>query len=96
MRATYIVCYDIRNDKRLRQVAKVCENHGTRIQYSVFECDLNPSEKLVLESELEAVMHCQEDQILFIHLGAAESRGCRDIQALGQPYLKFDHPCYIV
>jgi len=34
LRVTYLVCYDIANDKRLRKVFKVCKNHGTHLQFS--------------------------------------------------------------
>ena len=36
-----LVAYDITTPKRLRRVAKVCEDYGARIEKSVFECDLN-------------------------------------------------------
>ncbi len=36
MRTTYIVCYDIANDKRLRKVFKTCGNFGDHLQFSVF------------------------------------------------------------
>ncbi len=39
MRATYLVCYDVANDKRLRKVFKTCGNFGDHLQFSVFECD---------------------------------------------------------
>ena len=35
-RHTYLVCYDIANDRRLKKVFKVCKNHGTHLQFSVF------------------------------------------------------------
>ena len=35
-----LVAYDITDPKRLHRVAKVCEDWGVRIQYSVFECRL--------------------------------------------------------
>jgi CRISPR-associated protein Cas2 len=35
-----LVAYDITDPKRLHQVAKVCEDWGVRVQYSVFECRL--------------------------------------------------------
>jgi CRISPR-associated endonuclease Cas2 len=41
MRNTYLVCYDITDDKRRDRVFKVCKNHGEHLQFSVFECDLN-------------------------------------------------------
>ena len=49
MRTTYLVCYDIADDKRLRKVFKTCGNFGDHLQFSVFECDLNPSEKVELK-----------------------------------------------
>ena len=94
MRTTYLVCYDIANAKRLRQVFKVCKNFGEHLQFSVFECDLNLSEKAVLESELSALIHHTEDQVVFVSLGPTEGRGNRVITALGLPYLKMDAPCY--
>ncbi len=75
MRATYLVCYDIADDKRLRKVFKTCRNHGDHLQYSVFQCDLNAQEKIGLETELGQIIHHEEDQVLIISLGAAESRG---------------------
>ncbi len=95
-RLTYLVCYDIANDKRLRQVFKVCKNHGTHLQFSVFECDLAPRELVQLQRELKAVIKHDEDQVLFVSLGPAEGRGDRVISSLGLPYSKFDAPCYVV
>jgi CRISPR-associated protein Cas2 len=96
MRTTYLVCYDIADDKRLRRVFKVCRNFGDHLQFSVFECDLNPSEKIELERDLGEIIKHNEDQVLFIALGPSEGRGDRVISALGLPYTKLDAPCYVV
>lgn len=37
----YIVSYDISSNKLRRKIAKELENYGVRVQYSVFECDLD-------------------------------------------------------
>jgi CRISPR-associated protein Cas2 len=95
-RNTYIVCYDIAHEKRLRQVFKICKNHGTHLQFSVFECDLNEQEKIQLQRELTAVVKADEDQVLFIQIGPAAGRGARVIHSIGLPYSKFDAPCYVV
>ena len=95
-RHTYLVCYDIANDRRLRKVFKVCKNHGTHLQFSVFECDLTPRELIHLQRELKAEIKQDEDQVLFVSLGPAEGRGDRVISSLGLPYSKFDAPCYVV
>ena len=39
-----VVAYDISDHKRLARVAKVCEDYGVRVQYSVFECHLDEDE----------------------------------------------------
>jgi CRISPR-associated protein Cas2 len=95
MRSTYLVCYDITDDKRLRQVFKTCKNFGDHLQYSVFECDLNPAEKVELERALDELIRHDEDQVLFVMLGPAEGRGDRVITSLGLPYTKLDAPCYV-
>jgi CRISPR-associated protein Cas2 len=96
MRTTFLVCYDIANDKRLRRVFKTCYNFGEHLQFSIFECDLNPPEKIELEQALCDIINHAEDQVLFVALGPAEGRGDRVITALGLPYTKLDTPCYVV
>jgi CRISPR-associated protein Cas2 len=96
MRTTYLVCYDITDDKRLKRAFKTCRNFGDHLQYSVFECDLNPAERIELEEALGKVINHDEDQVLFVALGPAEGRGDRVITALGLPYTKLDAPCYVV
>jgi CRISPR-associated protein Cas2 len=96
MRTTYLVCYDISNDKRLRRVFKTCRNYGDHLQYSIFECDLNETEMVNLERELGEIINHIEDQVLFVALGPAESRGERVIRAVGLPYVKLDAPCYVI
>jgi CRISPR-associated protein Cas2 len=96
MRNTYLVCYDITEDKRRDRVFKVCKNHGEHLQFSVFECDLNGSELAGLQRELNGVISQAEDQVLFVSLGPSEGRGDRVIAALGKPYTKLDAPCYVV
>ncbi|MHC1769942.1 MAG: CRISPR-associated protein Cas4 [Verrucomicrobiia bacterium] len=79
-------------------VQGLCEQEVplNHIQYSVFECDLNPAEKIELETTLSAVIKHDEDQVLFVELGPAEGRGDRVITSLGLPYTKLDAPCYVV
>lgn len=95
MRTTYLVCYDIADDKRLRRVFRACKNYGDHLQFSVFECDLNPAEKVRFETELRDLIDHAKDQVLFVSLGPAEGRGDRVITTLGQPYVSLDAPCYV-
>ena len=96
MRNSYIVSYDISDPKRLRQVFKTMRSWGDHLQFSVFECDLNPSEKIELETTLGDIINHDEDQVIFVGLGPSEGRGDRVITALGLPYTKLDAPCYVV
>ncbi len=95
MRLTFIVTYDIRCDKWLRRVFRICKDFGMHLQYSVFECDLTATDKLHMEGRLKEVMNESEDQVLFFELGPASQRGERRISALGQSYTKIDAPCFI-
>ncbi len=96
MRNTYLVCYDISDDRRRERIFKTCRNYGIRLQYSVFECDLDPAELQNLQSELGGAISATDDQILFVSLGPTAGRGNRVISALGRPYTKLDSPCYVV
>jgi CRISPR-associated endonuclease Cas2 len=42
MRTSYIVTYDIADDKRLRKVFQTMRKYGDHLQFSVFECPKDP------------------------------------------------------
>ena len=63
---TWIVAYDISDPKRLRKVARACEDYGIRKQYSVFLCRLTATKLVQLRSRLYDLIQLDEDQILFI------------------------------
>jgi CRISPR-associated protein Cas2 len=96
MRNSYVVTYDICDDKRLRRVFKTMRDFGDHLQLSVFECQLTPMDLVRLRAELAKIIHHTDDQVLFVDLGPAEGRGDRVITALGKPYTNLDAPCIIV
>ena len=70
-----LVSYDVRTDdregqRRLRKIAKVCRNHGQRVQYSVFECILDPAQWAALRAKLIDEMDPEKDSLRFYFLGA--------------------------
>ncbi len=69
MRTTFLVCYDVADDKRLRRAFKTCRNFGDHLQYSVFECDLNPSEKIELEDALSRLSTTTKTKCSLSHWG---------------------------
>jgi CRISPR-associated protein Cas2 len=95
MRNTYLITYDIRDDKRLKKVHRAMKNFGDHLQYSVFECQLNPTELLQCRGVLSEIINHRDDQVLFIDLGPSEGRGERVITSLGQAYTVVDAACQI-
>lgn len=69
-----IISYDVATasdggKKRLRKVAKACQNHAQRVQNSVFEADLDYSTFLKLKAELLKLIDEDEDSLRFYYLG---------------------------
>jgi len=70
-----LVSYDVattdsEGQKRLRRVAKICKNYGQRVQYSVFECLVDPAQWTGLRQRLEDAIEPSEDSLRFYFLGA--------------------------
>lgn len=74
-RRRYLVAYDIRDERRLRQVHKTVKGFGWAMQYSVFICDLEPIERIRMEEALGGVIHHLADSVAIIDLGVPEERG---------------------
>lgn len=69
-----LVTYDVRTDseggqRRLRRVAKACENYGQRVQKSVFECLVDPAQWAALRQRLLSEIKEDEDSLRFYFLG---------------------------
>jgi CRISPR-associated protein Cas2 len=69
-----IVAYDIADHKRLARVAKVCEDYGVRVQYSVFECRLEADRFDDFWLELQLEIDPDEDRLVAYKVCAACSR----------------------
>lgn len=69
-----LITYDVdtiseTGQKRLRKVAKLCQDYGQRVQNSVFECRLSEAQFVVLKNKLENIMNNDLDNIRFYFLG---------------------------
>jgi len=72
MRRCFLVCYDVRDAKRLRRVHKLMKAYGEPWQYSVFYCALKAIDRVRLETALRETMNLKEDQVLIVDLGGNE------------------------
>jgi CRISPR-associated protein Cas2 len=76
----YLVAYDIADHKRLRRVARTCEDFGVRVEKSVFECDLPKEVFEKLWCELVDIVVDDEDAVVVYRI----CRGCiRDAESIG-------------
>ena len=69
-----LITYDVNTEtvsgkKRLRKVAKQCENYGRRVQNSVFECILDQAQSVVLKQSLIDIIDENVDSLRFYYLG---------------------------
>jgi CRISPR-associated protein Cas2 len=85
VRRCYLVCYDIRDPKRLRCVHKTMKGYGDPWQYSVFFCVLKDIDRVRMQTDLEAQMNLRDDQALIIDLGSDEEASREATSAIGQP-----------
>jgi CRISPR-associated protein Cas2 len=68
----YLISYDISVDRRRTRIAKILEGFGQRVQYSVFECDLDANQYQVLWRKLVRTIQPDEgDSLRFYRLCAA-------------------------
>jgi CRISPR-associated protein Cas2 len=70
-----LVSYDVSTTtragkKRLSQVSKACKDYGMRVQFSVFECEVDPAQWERLRSRLLSIVEPVEDSLRFYFMGS--------------------------
>ena len=88
----YIVSYDIPDDRKRNRVAKVMLDFGTRVQYSVFECNMDNSNLEKMTKRLKKVVS-DEDSIRIYAL-CAKCKGV--VKIFGRGKLTNDEKIYIL
>ncbi|MHB1103735.1 MAG: CRISPR-associated endonuclease Cas2 [Devosia sp.] len=81
-----LVTYDVSTlegdgPRRLRTVAKACRDFGQRVQYSVFEIEVDPAQWTLLKARLEAIIDAKHDSLRYYHLGANWQRRVEHVGA---------------
>lgn len=69
-----LITYDVNvttpeGKRRLNKVAKQCKNYGQRVQNSVFECLLDPTQFTELKHQLQKIANPKTDSIRYYYLG---------------------------
>ena len=70
-----LVTYDVNTEtpegrRRLARIARACENWGQRVQYSVFECLVEPAQWERLKAQLLSIADLDKDSLRFYYLGS--------------------------
>jgi CRISPR-associated protein Cas2 len=60
---------DVGGERRLRRVAKVCRDYGQRVQFSVFEVEVDPAQWAVVKQRLSDLIAPECDSLRFYYLG---------------------------
>ena len=81
-----LVTYDVNTletdgKKRLRRVARACEDFGQRVQFSVFEIEVDPAQWTKLKARLEGVIDPQFDSLRYYYLGSNWQRKVEHVGA---------------
>jgi CRISPR-associated protein Cas2 len=89
----YLVSYDIPDDRRRTRLAKTIKDFGDRVQYSVFECNLDGNLLDEMISRIEKTVDQNEDSVRIYALCAACERV---IQIIGTGEVTKDRDVYIL
>ena len=81
-----LVTYDVETTtadgkRRLREVAKICMNYGQRVQYSVFECLVDPLQYKQLKTKLMKIIDEERDSLRFYNIGSKWKRKVEHVGA---------------
>mgnify|MGYP000866525124 CR=1 FL=1 len=93
-----LVSYDVAitspgGKRRLRRVAKTCLNFGERVQFSVFECVVEPAQWVALRNQLESIIDMDHDSLRYYYLGSNWKRKVEHVGA--KPTLDLDDPLIV-
>lgn len=91
----YLVCYDITQPKRWRKIYKTMKGYGVWLQLSVFQCRLNRQNLLRMTDTLTELMNADEDHVMIIDVGPAESITIR-VESFGRSFHPIERRAVIV
>ena len=84
----YMVTYDISDPVRLRRVEKIMTNHGSRVQLSIFICDLTQQSQARMRQQISQCILNREDSVMIIDLGYVNASRKWPIEYFGRAKAK--------
>ena len=93
-----LVSYDVAvtsegGTRRLRRIARACQDYGQRVQFSVFEIEIPPDQWVLLRARLVGEMDPTQDSLRFYFLGSANRRRIEHVGT--KPALDFEAPLIV-
>ncbi|MBQ7252900.1 MAG: CRISPR-associated endonuclease Cas2 [Kiritimatiellae bacterium] len=90
-----LVSYDVSTvnaagRRRLRRIAKACQDRGVRVQNSVFECNVDPAQWVQLKAKLESIFEPETDSLRYYNLGDNYTRRIEHVGA--KPSIDVEEP----
>jgi CRISPR-associated protein Cas2 len=80
----YLLCYDIKNPRRLRRVHRLVRDWGLPVQFSVFEIELIADKLELLLIELAKLIEISEDSVMLYRLSPNQERICLGLGEITQ------------
>lgn len=90
---SYDVAIDDGGQRRLRRVARVCKDYGQRVQFSVFECIVDPAQWTIMRNRLVKEINPSTDSLRFYFLGANWKRRVEHVGA--KPVVDLEGPLIV-
>ena len=85
-RRMFLCSYDVADDKRRARLFDVLKDHGEHVQFSLFLCELSPTEYTRLVSLCREHVHAEQDQLLLLDLGPPAIDWTQCLAVLGKPW----------
>ena len=92
---TYIVTYDISDNRRWRRVFKTMNGFGEWLQLSVFQCRLSRRRRAELETRLREIVKAGEDHVLLIDIGPAD-RTRLAVESIGKTFSSIEKRAIVI
>ena len=96
MRHRYLVCYDVANDRRLRQLFKKMHGFGDPVQFSIFKCDLSRTEHALMRGAIQEIINARDDRVMIVRIGTVDEARTSGVEFMGKPLAPWERQRAVV